>query len=332
MRKQLKFLGVITVAALTSLATVAASEAETRLRIAGNFPDEHTATKAITIFKEEVEKLTNNEIQVDTFPAMQLGGAQENVDQVRSGAIFGLVASIAYFTRSVPEFEALSLPFLFDTRERAFKVIDGDVGKVVDEKLLERGFMSLGYGENGYRHLTNNVRPVATIDDFKGLKIRLQPNEVHLATFKALGANPVAMDIKELYSALQQGVLDGQENPYSTIATRRFAEVQKYMSGTGHFFDFITVVANKRAFERLSPEHQEAVRTAMNTALQWQRGEEAKRDLEWRDKLIAEGMNYNDVLPEARTQMRDATKQIAEDLKARIGAEIVDRVVSEAAK
>ncbi len=332
MRNQLKLLGAVALAAVTSLAAMTAGEAQTRLRIAGNFPDEHTATKAIALFKEEVEKLTNNELQVDTFPAMQLGGAQENVDQVRSGAIFGLVASISYFTRSVPEFEALSLPFQFDTRETAFKVIDGEVGGIVNEKLAERGFLSLGYGENGYRHLTNNVRPVATIKDFEGLKIRLQPNEVHLATFKALGANPVAMDIKELYSALQQGVLDGQENPYSTIATRRFAEVQKYISGTGHFFDYITVVANKRAFEKLSPEHQEAVRTAMTTALKWQRAEEARRDLEWRDKLVSEGMQFNEVSAEARAEMREATKQIAEDLKGRIGADILDRIAAEAAK
>lgn len=332
MRKYWKWPTLLAVGACGLMAALGPADAQTKLRIAGNFPDEHTATKAMTLFKEEVAKLTNNEIQVDSFPAMQLGGATENVDQVRSGAIFGVIASIAYFTRTIPEFEALSLPFLFNDRETAFGVVDGDIGAELDAKMKERGFISLGYGENGYRQLTNNVRPVAKLEDFKNLKIRLQPNEVHLATFKALGANPVAMDIKELYSALETGVLDGQENPYSTIATRRFAEVQKYLSNTGHFFDFVTVVVNKRAFERLSPEHQTAVRTAMKTALDWQRQEEARIDLEWRDKLIEQGMQYNDVTPEARTEMQNATKSIAEGLKSRVAGEFVDRVLAEAAK
>ena len=314
--------------ALAAILTLGSADAQTRLRVAGNFPDEHTATGAMKVFKEEVEKLTKGEITVDNFPAMQLGGAQENVDQVRSGTIFAVFTSIAYFTRTVPEYEAVSLPFLFSSRAQAFEIMDGEIGKIFDDKMLAKGFVSLGYGELGFRHATNNARPITSVDDFKGLKIRLQPNEVHLATFRALGANPIAMDVKELYSALQQGVLDGQENPFNIIATRRFNEVQKYLSGTGHFFDFINVAANKRAFERLSPDHQKAVRTAMRTAIEWQRAEEAKRDLEWRDKLIASGMQYNDVSPEARASMRAATKAIADGLKSRIGADVVDKILA----
>ncbi|MEM1385839.1 MAG: TRAP transporter substrate-binding protein, partial [Pseudomonadota bacterium] len=222
--------------------------AQTTLRVAGNFPEEHTATGAMEIFKEEVEALTNGEILVQNFPAMQLGGAQENVDQVRSGAIFAVFTSIAYFTRSVPELEAVSLPFLFDSREKAFEVMDGEVGEVMDAALLEEGFVNLGYMELGFRHATNSARPLVALEDFEGIDIRLQPNEVHLDTFRAIGANPQPMDISELYSALQQKVLDGQENPYNIIYTRRFFEVQDFLSDTGHFFDFINVVANADIF------------------------------------------------------------------------------------
>lgn len=318
---------VLLTAALVGLATGA--EAATRLRVAGNFPTEHSATGAMEIFKKEVEALTNGEIQIDNFPAMQLGGAQENVDQVRSGTIFAVFTSIAYFTRTVPEFEAVSLPFLFNTREQAFKVMDGPVGKLLDERLRDKGFVNLGYMELGFRHATNNVRPIKTADDFKGLKIRLQPNEVHLATFRALGANPVAMDIKELYSALQQGVLDGQENPYNITATRRFDEVQKYLSNSGHFFDFINVVANQRMFERLKPEHQQAIRAAMKKAVDWQRAEAAKLDLHWRDELIKRGMQYDEIPDAEKAKMREATSGIAQDLKKRVDSKVVDMVVSE---
>lgn len=323
-----KLMGGLCALALAATMIAAPADAQT-LRVAGNFPLDHSATEAMAIFKEEVEKLTDGEIVVNNFPAMQLGGAQENVDQVRSGTVFAVFTSIAYFTRTVPEFEAVSLPFLFESREQAFEVMDGPVGELFDDKLYEKGFVNLGYMELGFRHVTNDSHPIKSVEDFKGLKIRLQPNEVHLETFRALGANPVAVDISEVYSALQQGVLDGQENPYNIIATRRFDEVQKYLSNTGHFFDFINVVANREAFEALSPEHQEAVRQAMRKAVEWQRGEAARVDLEWREKLIERDMQLDEIGPEARTAMREATSGIVDQLRARIGGEVIDMVMKE---
>ncbi|MCE8439449.1 TRAP transporter substrate-binding protein [Rhodovulum sulfidophilum] len=309
-----------------------AASAQTVLRVAGNFPEEHSATGAMNVFKEEVERLSGGDLVVQNFPAMQLGGAQENVDQVRSGAIFAVFTSIAYFTRSVPELEAVSLPFLFDSREKAFEVMDGPVGKLMDKALLEQGFVNLGYGELGFRHVTNSVRPLTRLEDFKGLKIRLQPNEVHLETFRALGANPQSLDISELYSALQQKVLDGEENPYNIIYTRRFFEVQKYLSDTGHFFDFINVVANKDAFDALSPENQEAVRSAMRSAIEWQRAEAARVDLEFREKLVAEGMQFDEIPAAERARLREATASIAESLKERVDPEVIDLVLEQAAQ
>src|SRR5690606_33867532 len=164
MRKYWKWPTLLAVGACGLMAALGPADAQTKLRFAGNFPEDHTATGAVNIFKEEVEKRSNGELQIDNFPAMQLGGAQENVDQVRSGTIFAVVTSIAYFTRTVPEFETLSLPFLFDTREKAFAVIDGEVGKKIDAKLLERGFVNLGYGELGYRHTTNSDHPINTVE------------------------------------------------------------------------------------------------------------------------------------------------------------------------
>lgn len=254
------------------------------------------------------------------------------MDQVRSGVVFAVVSSIAYYTRIVPEFEAVSLPFIFPSRDAAFRVMDGPVGDIFNQKMEDAGFVTLGYGELGFRHVTNNVRPITAVKDFSGMKIRLQPNEVHLATFRALGANPVSMDVSELYSALQQGVLDGQENPYNIIATRRFVEVQDHLSDTGHFFDFINVVANKRQFERLSEEHQKAVRDAMKKAMDWQRAEAARLDDSWREKLIAEGITFTPISDELREELRDSTASVADLLKQRIDPEIIETVVAEAAQ
>jgi len=310
------------------LLSTAAAQAQERLRIAGNFPEDHTATGAMEIFKEEVEAMTDGGIQVDLFPAMQLGGAQENVDQVRSGAIFGVFTSIAYFSRSIPEYEAVSLPFLFDSREQAFALMDGEVGDYLDAKMEEEGFVNLGYMELGFRHVTNSVRPIQTMDDFDGLRIRLQPNEVHLDAMRAVGANPTPMDISEVYSALQQGVLDGQENPYNIIATRGFDEVQTYLSDSGHFFDFINAVANKERFDALSAEHQEAVREAMRTAVLWQRKEAAAQEEQFRELLIERGMEFTPISDEVRAELREATSGVVDGLRERIGDEAIDLMLA----
>ena len=320
------------VAVVIAVASVLPASAQEKIRVAGNFATEHSSSIAMEqTFKSELNRLTGNQLTVDIFPAMQLGGAKENVDAVRSGSLFMTWVGAAFLSRIVPELEAVSLPFLFPSRESAFKTIDGPVGQLVDQKLSDKGFISLGWMELGSRHVTNKVRPIKSVADLSGLKIRLQPNETHLATFRALGANPVAMDVKELYSALEQGVVDGQENPYSIIQAGRYGEVQKYLSNTGHFFDFIAVVANRKQFMALKPEQQQAVRAAMNAAIAQQR----KLAVELDNKALEElkkKMQYDPLSPQALEEMRVASATVIEQVKKRAGAELVDRVVAEAHK
>lgn len=316
----------------TGLALSAQSFAAETLRVAGNFPVDHSVSRSMEVFKKEVETNSNGEIKVDLFPAMQLGGATENVDQVRSGSIFAVFTSIAYFSRSVPEYEAVSLPFLFNSRDQAFDVMDGTVGQTLDSKMEKLGFVNLGYGELGFRHVTNNQRPIKSLDDFKGLRIRLQPNEVHLQTFRALGANPVSMDVSELYSALQQGVMDGQENPYNIISSRRFNEVQKYLSNTGHFYDFINVAANKRKFEKMSEASQKIVSDAVKKAMEWQRKTAADEEEAWRQRLVESGMEFTPISDELRSELKDTTLSVSESLKERVDPEFLNLVLKEASK
>lgn len=317
-----------TAIATAGLMTATAATAAQTLRIVGNFPSDHTSSVAMEQFKAEVEEKSKGELKVALFPAMQLGGAQENVDQVRSGAVFLTWISTAYLSRTVPELAVLSLPFQFENREQAFKVIDGPVGEQIAAKLADKGFATMGFMELGPRHLTNNVRPVTSMDDLKGLKIRLQPDETHLATFRALGANPVTMDIKEVYSALQQGVLDGQENPFAVTRDRNFNQVQKHVSDTGHFFDFIIVAANKKKLEGLSPELQAVVKEAVANAVALQRASAAEADLKALEDLQARGVQFSAVSPEFRAAMKAATSGIVDTVKAKVGADLVDAVVN----
>ena len=319
---------VATLAAGLAVVLSGSAWAQEKFRIAGNFTDKHSSSVAIEQFKKDVEAATGGKLVIETFPNMQLGGAQENVSQTRAGTINATWVGMAFLSRTVPELEAVSLPFLFPTREVAYKVMDGPIGDLIDKKLEDKGFIALGFMELGSRQVTNSVRPIKTMADMKGLKIRLQPNETHLATFRALGANPQAMDIREVYSALEQKVLDGEENPYNLIYDSRFFEVQKYLSNTGHFFDFIAVVANRKKFQALSPEFQKAIRTAMDKAVATQRVAAAKADSEALAELQKKGMQYDAMPPSEREAMKKATAGVVEDIKKRVGAELVDSVLA----
>jgi tripartite ATP-independent transporter DctP family solute receptor len=304
-----------------------AAWAET-LRIAGNFNSEHSSSVAIQQFKAEVEEASGGALTIETFPDMALGGAGENVSQTRAGTIAMTWVGMAYLSRTVPELEAVSLPFLFPSRQVAYEVIDGEVGDLLAEKLADKGFTLLGMMELGQRQVTNNVRPILTAEDLQGLKIRLQPIESHLATFQALGANPTPMDIKEVYSAMQQGVIDGHENPYNLIYASRFFEVQKYLSNTGHFFDFISVIANKDVFEGLSPEHQAIIRTAMDNAVASQRVAAEAADIAALATLQELGMQYDELPPEEIARIREITAPVIDQIRDRAGKDLVDSVIA----
>lgn len=314
---------------LAAAAAVMPATAET-LRLAGNFPVAHSSSVAMERFAEAVAERTDGALTIANFPAMQLGGAKENVDQVRSGVVFGTWIGSAYLSRTVPELEAVSLPFVYADREAAFRVIDGAAGDLLDEKLAAKGFVSLGWMELGSRNMTNSVRAIETVEDFAGLKIRLQPNETHLNTFRAIGASPVSMGISEVYAALQQGVLDGQENPNAIIASRNFNEVQTHLSDSNHFFDYIVLVANKRNFESLSEEHQAAVRDAAAEAIAWQRAQAATEDTASRQALIDAGMTFTPISDAVRAELRERTLPVIDELKERIGSDLIDAVLAEA--
>lgn len=303
-------------------------QAQEKLRIAGNFAPDHSSSIAMQQFKKDVEAASKGSLVIEVFDNMQLGGAAENVSQTRSGTIHMTWVGMAFLSRTVPELEAVSLPFMFPNRQIAYKVMDGAVGDLIESKMADKGFVSLGFMELGARQVTNSVRPIKTMADLKGMKIRMQPNETHLATFRALGANPLAMDIKEVYSAMEQKVIDGHENPYALILTSRFNEVQKHLSNTAHFFDFIAVVANKKKFDGLSAEHRKIVQTAMTNAIAAQRAAATKADAESLAELQKKGMTYTEMPASEREAMRKATAGVVDDVKKRIGGTLVDQVLA----
>ena len=301
-----------------------ASAQEVKLRASGSFPAGHTGSIAMEVFKSELARRTNGAVAVELFPGNTLGGAFEQVDQVRTGQVHMSWAGPSFYDRLVPEFNAATLPFAANTAPQAFCMIDSELGAYLAEKSAEKGVLVLGWGSNGFRHITNNKRPIKKVDDLKGLKIRTPSGEVFSLTFRAVGANPTPIDIKELYQALQQGVVDGQENPYDNMWVRKFHEVQKYLSNSGHFYDWVTYFMHKPTFDGLKPEHQKAVREAMFAAVAYQRALAERENNEALGKLINGGMKYDELSKQELAKFRAASRSVYDKIRERIGAKSVD--------
>jgi tripartite ATP-independent transporter DctP family solute receptor len=318
-------------AALGILATLLAAETyaqEIRLRASGSFPAGHTASQDMEIFASELDKLTGGAIEVRLFPDNQLGGGYEQVDQVRTGQIELAWAGPEFYTGVVPELDVAMLPFSAAGSKEAYCLVDGDLGDFLANAAAEKGLIILGWMENGPRHVTNNVRPIKAVADLQGLKLRTPPSELMLETFRAVGANPTPLDIAELYQALQQGVVDGQENPYDNMLVRNFDEVQKYLSNTGHIFSWSTVFMNKDAFDGLGAAEQAAIREAMAKAVAEQRQLAQTKNREARDALIERGMTYDEIASEELASFREATRPVYDLVRQKVGDEAVDETLA----
>jgi TRAP-type transport system periplasmic protein len=321
------FVSGIAAAIVFALASSAQAQ-PVSLRILGPFGAEHPASRAVEIFKAEVERRSQGSLSVDMVADINLG-AKDIIDGVRADNIFATWAAIPYLSRLIPELEALSLPFVFKDYDQVMRVADGPVGRLIETKLAAKGFTALGWMELGKRHVTNSNKPLKTLDDFRGLKIRLQPSETHLATFRALGANPVAMDIKEVYRALQQADIAAEENPYSAIYANKFFEVQKYLSDSGHILDLIIFIANKKALMRLSPAQQEAIWVSAKIAATQQRKMATAAEEAALVALKEKGMQFDPLPAATRAAMRKATAVVIDGLRNRVGSKLVDEVVAE---
>ncbi len=310
------------------------SQAQTVLRVGAAGNKDFAFAKAVDeSFVPAVAKATNNCVTVQTFWGNQLGSLQENVGQTRNGTIFATTASTAYFNTYVQELDVVNLPFLFSDRETAFRVFDGPLGQELAAKLLEKGFVVLGYFELGFRQLTNRSRPITSPDGLKGLKIRVQPNPVHLDTFRLLGANPIQIDVKELFEALRQGVVDGQENPYVFIDLLKYHEAgQKYVSDTGHFYDIMLFVASKRLMDELSATDRQAIMKAGAEATAYQRRVSGEMNATGRERMLKNGYQFTQLTPAQREAFRQRSAPIYKQIEDKLGKEFVARFVKAAGK
>lgn len=253
----------------------------------------HPYSLGIVKFGEILKEKTNGRIEVQLFHSGQLGNERDLIEGVQMGSVEICAISSAPAAGIVPNIAVFDMPYLFESREQAYKVMDSQIGDDFFAQLKEQNVLGLGYWENGFRNITNSKRPINTPEDLVGLKIRVMENPVPIETFNTLGANATAMAWGEVFTALQQGTIDAQENPMSVIYLQRLFEVQKYLSMTEHFYAPALFLMSQQAYDKLSAEDQGFVMEAAAEATKFERQEAQRQAEAYVAKCEEEGMIIN---------------------------------------
>lgn len=274
-------------------------------------------------FAEIVKEKSGGKIDVKVFPAGMLGGDLQSVAALQGGLLQMSVMNAGLMASLAPDFAVLDLPFLFESTKEADAVMDGEVGKTFAKELTDKNLVVLAYWELGFRNLTNSRRPVEKVDDIEGLKIRVVQSPIYLEMFQALGANAVPMPFPEVYTALETGTVDGQENPAPSILTAKLNEVQKYITLTRHTYNPMVLLFSKPLWEKLDQDEKDLLQAAATEAAAFQRQLSRDADQKAVEALAASGMTVTELPPEEVARFREKTKAVAEKFAASANPELV---------
>ncbi|MFZ5946170.1 MAG: DctP family TRAP transporter solute-binding subunit [Bacillota bacterium] len=280
-------------------------------------------------FKKYVEEKSNGKIKVTTYPASQLGAEREELEGVQLGTIEMAALSTGPLPGIFPQIMVFDMPYLFSSTKVAYEVLDGPIGTEILDLMREKtGIRGLVWGENGFRNFTNSVRTIKKPEDMKGLKIRTMENPAHMAMVTALGASPTPMAFNEVYTALQQKTVDGQENPVSLIVSMRFHEVNKFATLDGHVYNPYILLMNDKFYSDMPADLQKVVDEG---AAIW-REAERKANTEQIEKGIQtmkdSGVEVTELTLEEVQAFRDATKSVYEEFgKKEVGEELINKVL-----
>ncbi|MCL6556760.1 MAG: TRAP transporter substrate-binding protein [Burkholderiales bacterium] len=289
--------------------------------------------KAAERFKQLAEERTQGRVRVEVYPNSQLYKDREEMEALQLGAVQMLAPSLSKFgPLGVREFEVFDLPYIFPNKETLYRTMDGEIGKKLFAKLESKGILGLAYWDNGFKQMSAN-RPLRTPDDFKGLKMRIQSSKVLEAQMRALGANPQVMAFSEVYTALQQGVVDGTENPVSNFYTQKMHEVQKHLTISDHGYLGYAVIVNKRFWEGLPKDIRATLEQAMKEATAYEREIAQKENDDALAKVRAAGTTEVYVLPlEGRLTWHKVLLPVHEQFMDVIGRDIVQGIYAIAAQ
>ena len=276
-----------------------AAAPEYTLRIPLVLADTHPQVIALTeVFKTEVEEKTDGKVTVEIYPNSQLGSDRETTESCMMGTIEMTAPSTSVFPGFDERFYVLDLPYLFNSSEAARNALDGDLGSKLNEYLEDLGVEALYWGESGFRNMTNNKRPITQPADLEGLKMRVMENTYMMEAFSSWGCNPTPMAFGELFTALQQGTVDGEDNATVIVSTSKFNEVQKYLSITEHIFGANALLINKELFDSMPAEYQEILRQAAADTAVRHRELIDELNVQLETDLAAAGMEINTLTPD----------------------------------
>jgi tripartite ATP-independent transporter DctP family solute receptor len=284
---------------------------------------DHPLSMGVKRFGEIVAGKSGGKLTVKEFPSSQLGTEMQQQSALQGGVQEMFAPSPTSLGGIVKEFGLLDFPFVVGSSEQADALTDGPLGKMLMDKLPEKGLVGLAFWDLGFRNVTNSKRPITKAEDLEGLKLRVIPNPVFLETFKTFKANPVPMAFAELYGALEQKAVDGQENPYAVILSNKFFEVQKYVSATNHVYTANVVLVSKKFWDRLSAAEKKIIQDAALEARDYERGVSRAAAQKAVGELAAKGMLVNQIAPAELARMREMVKPVY----AKFAAEYDPKVV-----
>lgn len=313
-------------AVITALFVAAAAQAQDIKPRTINFgyglQEQSNQGRAARLFAAEVEKLSGGQMKVRTLGASSAGSDIAMQDALVAGKLEMMVGSTATLVPVAREMALWDSPFLFSSAKEADYLLDGPIGEKVKGKLRDKGLVGLVYWENGFRNLTNNTRPVTRMEDLDGIKLRVMQNEVFLQSFRTLGANPVPMAFSELFGALEARSVDGQENPYNTILSSKFYEVQKYLTVTNHVYSPWIMMVSRKYWDTLSPAEQNVLMTAARTSRDFERKDSREEAAKALADLKSRGMQINELSFAEASRMRNRLTRVYATIGANVGMEL----------
>jgi len=301
-----------------------AAKPSMNLKVGHVLAPDHPYQLGLEKFAELVAERTDGRIKIDVFHSSQLGGEREMIEGLQLGTLDMTIVFTAPLAGFANSFLVFDLPFIFQERDKAYQVLDGQIGTDILNTLESVGIKGLCYWENGFRHVTNSKVPITEPEDMKGMKIRTMENKIHMASFRTIGADPTPMAFGELFTALQQKTVDAQENPIPIIYTSNFYEVQDYLSLTGHFYAAAPLLMSKSLWNSLSAEDQEIIMSCALEARDYERSLIRQMDEECLDMLKEKGMQVIEV---GKDKWFAAMQPVYDQFKAEIGEDVIQRVL-----
>ena len=311
-----------TLAALAIAACGLASAQERSFKFALQNPKGHPLEQGAVKFAELVAAKSGGKMKVNVFAGGTLGGDAANVSALQGGTIEFVMLNSGILASQVKDFEVFDFPFMFANAKEADAVVDGPFGQKMHAKLAEKGIVGLGYTELGFRNITNSKKPLNTVEDIAGLKLRVIPNAINVDWVKAVGANPTPLAFPEVYAALEQKAIDGQENPFNVILANKFFEVQKYLAVTNHQYNPQSIIVSKKVWDTLSPADHKVLQDAANEASKFQRQVSRDAAAGTLDALKKAGMQVSEFSPAEQATLREKFKPVVDKHGAAIAATV----------